>query len=319
MNDAGTLVFSTERYQYLADDLRRLGGFEAGEVERRRFPDGERYLRVDSSVAGRDVAVVGGTPTDGDVLELFDLAGALAKYGVRRLTLVIPYFGYATMERAARPGEVVVAKARARLISAIPPAAMGTRALLLDLHSEGIPYYFEGHVVAFHVYGKPVTIEAIRRLGREACQATGATEFVVASTDAGRAKWVQSLANELGAPASFVYKRRTGGRETEITAVSAQVDGRAVVIYDDMIRTGGSLVQAAQAYRAAGARSVSAVATHGVLPGDSLARIRDSGALTRVVCTDSHPRARELAPQFPDFLTVEPAAGLFVPFFRDEK
>ena len=317
-SNTGPLVFSIESYQYFGDDLCRRGGWEAGRVERKRFPDGERYLRIATPVAGRDVALVGGTPGDADVLELYDLACALAKYGARRLTLVVPYFGYATMERATGPGEVVTAKTRARLISAIPPAAVSNRALLLDLHNEGIPYYFEGHTVAFHVYGKPVVGEAIRRLG-EASQpgGAGAREFVVASTDAGRAKWVQSLANDLGVPASFVYKRRHSGHETEVTAVSAQVEGRAVVIYDDMIRTGGSLLQAAAAYRAAGARSVAAVTTHGIFPGDSLARLRDSGLLTHVVCTDSHPRARELAGPFAGFLSVEPVAGLFVPFLSE--
>ena len=309
MHHTAPLVFSTGPYHPFADRFCRLGHFEAGDIERKRFPDGERYLRVASRVAGRDVAVVGGTGADADLLELYDLACAIAKYGAHRLTLVIPYFGYSTMERAARPGEVVTAKTRARLLSAIPPAAVANRVLLLDLHSEGISHYFEGNTVAFHVYGKPLMLAAIRRLGGPAGQ------FVVASTDAGRAKWVQSLANDLGAPAAFVYKRRLSGESTEVTAVSAQVQGKTAVIYDDMIRTGGSLIKAAEAYRSAGARSVAAVTTHGVLPGDALTRLRASGLFAEVVCTDSHPRAAELARDAAGFLTVESAAGLFLPYF----
>src|SRR5688572_26625138 len=148
------LVFSIASYDAFAADLCRRGNFESGGIAREVFPDGERYLRVDTAVAGRDVVVVGGTVTDGDVLELYDLCCAIAKNGAGRLTLVIPYFGYSTMERATRPGEVVTAKARARLLSSIPAAATGNRILLLDLHSEGIPYYFEGHVTAYHVYAK---------------------------------------------------------------------------------------------------------------------------------------------------------------------
>ena len=131
-----------------------------------------------------------------------------------------------------------------------------------------------------------------------------------------RAKWVQSLANDLGVPASFVFKRRVSGEETEVAAVSAQVGGKAVVIYDDMIRTGGSPINAANAYKAAGASSLGAVTTHGVFPGDSLQKIRESGLFSTVICTDSHPRAREVAEKFTGFLTVEPVAGVFLPWLE---
>jgi ribose-phosphate pyrophosphokinase len=234
------------------------------------------------------------------------------KNGARRLTLVVPYFGYSTMERAVKSGEVVTAKTRARLLSAVPHAQGGNRILLLDLHQEGIPHYFEGDLTAVHVYAKPVTTAAIRRVGAS----PGGGDFVLACTDAGRAKWVQSLANDLGVQPSFVFKRRLDGEQTEVTAVSAQVAGKRVVIYDDMIRTGGSLLSAARAYRAAGASSLAAVATHGVLPGESLKKIRDSGLFSAVVCTDSHPRARELAPQFAGFFAVEPVAGVFLAYIE---
>ena len=108
--------------------------------------------------------------------------------------------------------------------------------------------------------------------------------------------------------AAFVYKRRHGDGRTEVTAVNACVEGQNVVIYDDMIRSGGSLIGAARAYREAGAARIWAVATHGVLPGDALARLRESGLFERVVCTDSHPRARALAC---DFLRVESVAPIF--------
>ena len=302
------LVFATEHYAFMAADLCRRGSYDAGAVERRPFPDGERYLRLGTGVADRDVVLVGGTFSDAATLELYDLACAMVKNGARRLTMVVPYFGYSTMERAVKPGEVVTAKTRARLLSAVPMAAAGNRVLLLDLHSEGTPHYFEGDLTAVHVYAKPVVTAAIRRVG--------GGDFVLACTDAGRAKWVQSLANDLGVQPSFVFKRRLDGEQTEVTAVSAQVAGKTVVIYDDMIRTGGSLLGAARAYRAAGATSLAAVTTHGVLPGDSLKKIQGSGLFTAVVCTDSHPRARELAPQFAGYLSVEPVAQVFVPYVQ---
>lgn len=282
-----SLVFSTQSYAYLRDDLVRAAGLDLGLIEVATFPDGERYQRVVTPVSGRDVVLVGGTVSDTDTLELFDLACSIVKYGARSLALLIPYFGYSTMERAVKAGEVVTAKTRARLFSAIPMAAAGNRVFLLDLHSEGLPHYFEGGIRPIHVYAKPVVVELARRFGGEG--------MVLACTDAGRAKWVESLANEMGVPASFVFKRRLDGSHTEVTAMSAAVSGKSVVIYDDMIRTGGSLISAARAYKTAGAARLTAIATHGVFPGDALERLGATGLFSAIACTDTHPRARELA------------------------
>jgi ribose-phosphate pyrophosphokinase len=295
------ILFGIESYSDLQGRIATACKAELGAVERKSFPDGERYARVVTEVEDRDVALVGGTPTHDATLELYDLACGLVDNGARSLTLVVPYFGYSTMERPVKPREVVTAKNRARLLSSIPIAAAGNRVLLVDLHSEGLPFYFEGAVRPQHVYAKPVILEAIRALG--------GPDFVVACTDAGRAKWVESLANDLDVPASFVLKRRNNEGRTEVAAISARVQEKDVVIYDDMIRTGGSLVEAAQAYRQAGARRISAVATHGIFPGDSLDRIRASGAIDRIVCTDTHPRARELEGEFLQVRTLATVLG----------
>jgi len=293
------LVFSTVPYTYLGTAIATAGGWEEGVVERKTFPDGENYLRVLTDPADRDVILVGGTPDDAATLELYDLACGLISGGAYRLRMVIPYFGYSTMERSVRFGEVVTAKTRARLLSSIPMASRGTQVFLLDLHVDPIAHYFEGGIRPIHVYGKTLVTAAARRLAGD--------DFVMACTDAGRAKWVESLANDLGVAAAFVYKRRASGSETHVTGVSADVAGKKVVIYDDMIRTGGSLLAAADAYKKAGAISIDAIATHGLLPGDSLAKIRASGLLGRIVVTDSHPRAVALAN---DYLQVVSIATL---------
>jgi ribose-phosphate pyrophosphokinase len=284
------LLFATPSYAYLQRAVAAAGGFAPGAVERRTFPDGEHYRRIVDDVRGRHVAILGGTISDTDTLAIYDLACGAAKDGARSLTLVFPYFGYATMERAMRDGEVVTAKTRARLFSSIPSAPDGNHVVLLDLHAEGVAHYFEGDVHPVHLSAKSVVKDAIRELG--------GTDFVLASTDAGRAKWVQALANDLGVEPSFVWKRRLTGDRTEVVATTAQVAGKIVVLYDDMIRTGGSLINAARAYKDAGAAKLSAVTTHGVFPGDALAKIRASGLFEAVVATDSHPRAVELEDGF---------------------
>lgn len=296
------VILSTASYTSYADALAGAPGLR-GAVQRATFPDGEHALRIDADVDDQDVIVVGGTETDAATLELYDLASGAVAWGARRLRLVVPYYGYSTMERAVRPGDVVTAKTRARLLSAIPPAGLGNRLLLMDLHAGGTEHYFADALQTRHVYAKPVILEAIRALGAE----------VVASPDAGRAKWVESLAGDLGLPAAVALKRRRDASTVEHAGIEGDVRGRRVVLFDDMIRTGGSLVAAGNAYRDAGAASIAVVATHGVLPGNALERLRDSGLFERVRTTDTHPRARELGGDAGSdaFFGTLPTAGIF--------
>ncbi|MEM1028833.1 MAG: ribose-phosphate diphosphokinase [Myxococcota bacterium] len=284
------LLFTLSQYAYLEPAFLAAGDYEAGRLEQRPFPDGEIYRRVIDEVWGRDVVLLGGTPTDLDWLELYDFGCAISRAGARSLSIVMPYFGYATMERAVRPGEVVTAKTRARLISAIPPCEGGSRVFLFDLHTDGTEHYFGDDATTHHIYGAPLITSLLTEVA-------DGDDAVLGATDAGRAKWVESLAGRLGWSPAFVYKRRApdGGPDLTITGVNADCRGRVVIIYDDMIRTGGSLLQAARAYRDAGATAVHAVATHLILPGDALARLRASDLIDSVHGTDSHPGATRVA------------------------
>jgi ribose-phosphate pyrophosphokinase len=295
------IIFSIPDYKYIKDEVLRLGDFESGEIEVKKFPDGERYQRILTAVNGRDVVLIGGTISDSDTLEIYDLAYALIKYGARSIRIIFPYFGYSTMERAVKIGEVVTAKSRAVMFSSLPRTSLGNYFIFFDLHSEGIPHYFEGQALISHVYCKPIVVKAARELADDG--------FVMACTDAGRAKWVESLANEMGVNAAFVFKRRISGEETEVTSISADVAGKDVVIYDDMVRTGGSLINAAKAYKAAGAKKIYTITTHGLFNNDALNRIQSSGVIEKVVSTDTHPNSIALKS---DFLQVESIAGLIV-------
>lgn len=292
------LLFSIPSYAYLEPAFLAAGHFEQGVVDRKNFPDGERYLRIRSELWGRDVVLLGGTPTDVDWLEVYDLGCGIARGGARSLTIVMPYFGYATMERAVKTGEVVVAKTRARLLSSIPAPEGGTKVLLFDLHTDGIEFYLDDRVLTRHVYGAPIVTKKIR-------ERMGDRPFVLGACDAGRAKWVQSLARDLHVEPAFVYKRRdpTSG-DLAVTGVNADVRGREVVIYDDMIRTGSSLVQAARAYLAAGASEVHAIASHLVLPGGAVETLRASGAFASIMGTDSHPGCQKLPAE--DVVSIAP-------------
>ena len=282
------LLFAISAYEYLVPSFVAAGAFDVGSIERKTFPDGERYMRLLDDAWGRDVVLLGGTPTDLDWLELYDLGCAISRTGARSLSIVMPYFGYATMERAVRVGEVVTAKTRARLMSAIPPCEGGSRLFLFDLHTDGIEFYFSDQHITRHIYGAPLVTTGVRAM-------MGDRPYVLGATDAGRAKWVQSLAHTLGVEPAFVYKTRdSSDGHLAVTGINADVRGKEVVIYDDMIRTGSSLVQAGRAYLQAGATKVHAIASHLVLPARSLEKIREAGVFTRIMGTDSHPGSQLL-------------------------
>ncbi len=280
-----SVFFCTKSYDYMSAAVEAHGRFAKAGIERSVFPDGERAYRIDTSqVRGNDVLIIGGTISDSDILEIFNLACACVKYGAHRLHLMIPYYGYATMERAVKDGEVVMAKTMAMLLSAVPPAPLGNQVLLLDLHSEGIPHYFESNLTAQHVYAKKTVCNLILTAAKN-------RDFVLGSTDAGRAKWVESLAHDLNVMPAFCYKQRLSGSETRITGVNANVGGKFVVLYDDMIRTGGSVAEAARTYMEAGATGVAVVTTHGLFVGECVKKFDACGFIESVSCTNSHPNS----------------------------
>jgi len=293
------ILFAIKDYEYLAQKLLTCADFEKGELEVSHFTDGERYQRIITGIDNRDVVLVGGTVTDEATLELYDLASSLVSYGANSLTLVIPYFGYSTMERAVLPGEIVTAKTRARLLSSIPKSNRGNKVLLFDLHSEGIQYYFEHDLYPVHVYCKDIVIKAARQYGGD--------NFVMASTDAGRAKWVESLANDLGVNAAFILKRRLKGDHTEVSAINADVAGKTVIIYDDMIRSGGSIINAAKTYKDAGAADIYVITTHGLFVNDGINKLKNSGLIKKLICTDSHVNTQFI---HDDFVEVRSLARL---------
>jgi len=312
MSSNKKFLFSTKAYKSHVDNLINLSLapalFEKGEVETKEFADGEHYLRIISKVMSRDAVLIGGTVSDQDTLELYDFACGLVTSGVRSLWIVIPYYGYSTMERSNKRGEVVKAKTRARLLSSIPLPGSGAQVIMFDLHVDSVTNYFEGSIQSVHIQGHEILLDMIRSLSTDG-------NYVLASTDAGRAKQVEKLANILNVHASFVFKKRNDDGTTEVTAVSAGVLNQHVIIYDDMIRTGGSLINAAKAYKDAGASRISVVSTHGIFAGDAVEKLQSCGLIDVVIVTDTHSNARlkesdfirvvKIAPLLADYLSSQ--------------
>jgi ribose-phosphate pyrophosphokinase len=287
----------------MADALCKDPDFRLGQMDIKQFPDGERYLRLNENVKEQNVVVIGGTINDHDTLEMYDVACGLVNYGAGRLSLVIPYFGYSTQERKVKDGDIVLAKNRAVLISSIPSARRNNSILLLDLHSPGITHYFEGPLHCHEMTTLPIMQKILWDVAKN-------DRTIVACTDAGRAKWVESLANDAGLEAAFVYKKRLSATKTAVTGVNADVKGAHVVIYDDMIRSGGSFIKAAEAYMQAGALKITGVTTHGVFHDTTIERIQKSGLFECLHVTNSHPLTLEAGKSFPKFVIVHDVVPL---------
>lgn len=294
------LLFAIRSYDYLKQEMLKDSRFTDGTIFVNHFPDGERFQRIETSVRDRDVVLVGGTITDTDALEMFDVACAMVKYGARSLSLVIPYYGYSTMERA-KPltREVVTAKTRARLLSAIPKAYMGNRVILFDLHVEGLVHYFDQDLMVIQAMGDSLVVETSRDVVKD-LQSRGYkvddSKMIIASTDAGGAKRVEQLGKILKWDTAFLSKRRIDGEHTQVTNINARVEGKHVFIYDDMTRSGSSIVNAAKAYKEHGAKTVSAFVSHGAYTNDWVTtyKMLTKGEVDYLYSTDSHVRAKEL-------------------------
>jgi len=298
------VVFSTTAYHYMVETLCKLPGFEKGDLGVEVFPEGEKHFTLGKSVKDKNVILIGGTISESNTLELYDIATGLVDYGCGALTIYIPYFGYSTQERVIHKGDIVVAKGRARLLSTIRSARFNNKIVLLDLHTPGIAHYFEGSVHCRHLSAKSMVHGIIKKINDPA-------NTVVASTDAGGAKWVEALANESSIEAAFVYKKRISNTKTTVSGINADVHGKTVVLYDDMIRSGSSFIQAAEAYKKSGAKSIIGAASHCVFHPNTLSLLKAAGIFEEIHLTNSHPLALEAQKQAPDFIKLFDVVRLF--------
>lgn len=288
-------LLSSKQYEYLkAELLQNYSVFNDVVIDTRTFPDGEHYWKIEDSdnIAGVPAVYICGTTDDAAVFEAYNICCTLVREGCSALHLVIPYFGYSTMERAVKDGEVVTAKNIARLFSSIPLSAQGNHIYMMDLHSLGTQYYFEGNIHPVHLTAQPVVdqmINDIRAFGHSP---------VLASADMGRAKWIEKMSNRLNIPGAYIMKKRISGSETVVEALNADVKDRDVIIFDDMIRSGSSIINAAQAYKSIGARDIYIACVHGVFVPGALEKLKNSGLVKAVYCTNTHARTQQLTDGF---------------------
>jgi len=264
---------STELGQRIAERL----WITFTEMVRKRFSDGECYHAFPENISGKDLVIVGATHNDSSHQELLDLISGGRYWNASSINVIIPYLGYSTMERA-KPGSYELPKGvtRTRQIFRARPNFVA----FVDLHSEAVLHAHAGEIRARHVWTDSLMADKIRMSGLQ--------DYVLVSPDYGFSKRVARLAKFLDCPHTAADKDRFDTDQTIVSQVSNVVKGKTAIICDDMIRTGGSIIQTAERCMEAGAVDVAAMATHLVMAGDSLEKFRAS-PVSKILGSDTYP------------------------------
>ena len=242
-----------------------------------RFSEGEIRVQIVSNVRGKDVFIVQPTcpPTNDNLMELLVLIDAAKRASAKRITAVIPFYGYARQDRKDQPRVPITAKLVANLIT----AAGVDRVLCMDLHASQIQGFFD--IPVDHLYAINNICEYFEQMNLK--------NLVVVSPDVGGIRMARAYAKRLGAGLAIIDKRRMSPEETEVMNILGKVKGKNAVLVDDLVATGGSLIEAIKALKGVGVEKVYAAVTHGVLSGPAIDRFKECKDLEELVITDSIP------------------------------
>ncbi len=299
-------IFTGTAHTELAQSIARSMGVKLGHILVDRFSEGEIRVKVQEDVRGRDIFVIQPTcpPVNENLVELLVMLDAFRRASARRITAVVPYYGYARQDRKDQPRVPITAKLVANLLT----VAGADRILTMDLHAQQIQGFFDipvDHLYAFPVLSKYFLKKRIANL-------------VVVSPDVGGIKMARAYAKILDTDLAIVDKRRTGPTEVEAMNLIGEVKGRNVLIPDDMISTGHSLVEAVQALVRFGAKDIYACCTHPILSKDAVQRIQKS-VLKEVIVADTIPIGPEKRVGKVRVLSVAPLLGEAIDRIHNER
>ena len=269
------LIFSGTKSRYLAEKICASLGFPLGKLVVTQFSDGEFSVSYEETVRGRDVFLVQSTfPNSDNLMELLLMIDAAKRASARTINAVIPYFGWARQDRKDKPRVSIGAKLIADLLS----VAGINRLITMDLHADQIQGFFD--IPVDHLYASAVILPYLESLKLD--------NLVIASPDVGGSKRANTYAKYLGCPLVLCNKTRARANEVESMQIIGEVEGKNVVLVDDMVDTAGTIAKAADVMIAAGAKSVRACASHCVMSGPASERV-DNSSLEEIVFTDSIP------------------------------
>ncbi|MFH1768250.1 MAG: ribose-phosphate pyrophosphokinase [Candidatus Omnitrophota bacterium] len=286
-----SVIFSGNANRKLADTIASYLKVELGKAFIGRFSDGEVRIMIEQNVRGKDVFVVQSTcpPVNENLMELLVLLDALRRASSRRITAVIPYFGYARQDRKDQPRVPITAK----LVANILTGAGADRVLTLDLHAGQVQGFFD--IPLDHLYAIDVFLAHFKKMKLK--------DLVIVSPDVGGIKMARAYAKKFRAGLAIVDKRRNSPEATEVMHILGEVKDKNVIMVDDIIATGSSLAEAAKALKKGGAKKIFACVSHGVLSLDAPKKLANS-CIDMLVITDSIPLNKELANNKIDVVSV---------------
>ena len=293
MKESTLKIFCGNSNPQLAKDICDYLDVPLGDATVKSFPDGESFVRINENIRGADIFIVQSTcnPANHYLMELFIMIDAARRASARSITAVMPFYGYARQDRKDQPRVPITSKLVANLLV----SAGATRVLTVDLHAQQIQGFFD--IPVDHLYASPVLFEYLKDIDR--------TNMTLFSPDVGGMKMASAYATMLDVPLGFIAKRRISADKVEAVSLVGDVDGRDVLLIDDMTETAGTLCAAAELLKKNGARKVQAAVSHGVLNELGYKRIA-SGTLDHLITTDTTPvKQREGVP-----ITVLSVAGL---------
>ena len=305
-NNKEILVFSGNANPELAKKICNYLKVPLGNAQVDRFNDGEVRIRIAEDVRGRDVFIVQPTcnPVNDNLMELLIMIDAIKRSSARRITAVMPYYGYSRQDRKDRPRVPITAKLVANLIT----VAGANRVLTMDLHAGQIQGFFD--IPLDNLFAVNTFMRYFEKMHLP--------NLVVVSPDVGGMKMARAYAKKFKAGLAVVDKRRINDKEAEVMNIMGEVKGKNVCLIDDLVATAGTLVEAVAALKNAGARKVFAAATHPILSGPAIERIKDS-ELEELIVTDTIPIPREkLIPRI-KVLSVGPLLGQAIERIHYEK
>lgn len=269
-------IFSGNANRELAEKICNILGVPLGKANVGTFSDGETRVEINENVRGMDVFIIQSTcpPVNVNLMELLIMIDALKRASAYRITAVIPYYGYARQDRKVAPRAPISAKLVADLIT----TAGANRILSMDLHAGQIQGFF--NIPVDNLYAMPILLKYIKENFTE--------KTVIVSPDTGGVVRARAYATRLGVNLAIIDKRREGPNESQVMNIIGDIRNRPVIILDDMIDTAGTIVQAAEALKEAGATDICACCTHPVLSGSAIERINAS-CLREVIVTDTIP------------------------------
>ena len=268
-------IFAGNSSQKLAKDICSQLDLELGELDVGKFSDGETSINIKESVRGCDVFIVQSTntPVNDNLMELLLIIDACKRASAGRITAVVPYFGYARQDRKAHSRDPISAK----LVADILQTAGANRVLTMDLHSSQVQGFF--NIPVDNLFGMPVLTRHLKKCGVP-------NDLTIVSPDMGSVVRSRAMASKFNAPLAIIDKRRPQANVMEVMNVIGDVKGRTCLMLDDMIDTGGTICQGAQALVEHGAKEVIACCTHAVLSGPAIERLENS-VLSKVVVLDT--------------------------------